>query len=219
MSRVAAFTLVELLITLAIAALILGLASQLIHGTNRLSQLSVAQSTGIEHVQQAANVVADDVRRAYRIAASGQPVGVDAVAPGASATAGADQLVLTARAVKDGDCDRAGIYYEYVAYAFVTRSAVTGGGEWTSVAPDPANEARRVLVQYVACTNVGTVPTTPPVGGTLRIVSDYLDTGTFAYAGVGQRRVTLTLAAGQMVLGRATTGRTITTVAVSRNIY
>lgn len=217
--RSAAFTLVELLITMAIAVLILGLASQLIHGTNRLSQLSVAQSNGIEHVQQAANVVADDVRRAYRIAASGQTVNLNAVATGAAATAGTDQLVLTARAVRNGDCHTAGIYYEYVAYFFAPRSTVTTGGEWVSVAPDPANDARRVLMQYVACTNIGTVPTTPPTGGTLRVVADYLGTGTFAYAGIGQRRVTLTLAATQTVLGKTATGSTVTTVAVSRNIY
>lgn len=210
------FTLVELLVTMAIATLLLGLATQLIQGTNRLSQSSVTTSAGLEHVQQAANIVADEVRRAYRVLAPGSSSNLGSAASGAPTTAGTGLLVLLGPAVPGAGCTTS---YELTAYYFVDRSALTSGDQWVSLPADAANDSKRVMLQYRVCTASGSFPTSAPGGGTLRVVTDYLGTGTFTYSGVNNRNVTLTLAASQTVLGKTITGATITTVALARNIY
>ncbi|THF86027.1 prepilin-type N-terminal cleavage/methylation domain-containing protein [Deinococcus sp. KSM4-11] len=219
MNRVAAFTLIELLVAMAIGVLILGLVFALVQSTSHVTQQSVSTSAGIEHLQQTSNVVADDVRRAYTLLPPGQaaPVGTDAT--GAPAVAGPDLLALVVPADPGGSCTTA---FEYIVYYVVLRSSVTSGSVWSTLPTDPANADKRVLMQYRACTPGGTLPSAAPAGGLVRVVADLLGTATFdtccETAVDHARQVTLTLAAAQTIGNQTVTSRTITTVAVSRNV-
>ncbi|WP_309571200.1 prepilin-type N-terminal cleavage/methylation domain-containing protein [Deinococcus sp.] len=213
------FTLIELLVTMVIGILILGLVFALVQSTSHVTQQSVSTSAGIEHLQQTSNVVADDVRRAYSLLPPGNAAPVSAAATGAPELAGPDLLALVAPADPGGTCATA---FEYVVYYVVPRSSVTGGSVWASLPTDTANNDKRVLMQYRACTPGSAIPTAAPAGGIVRVVADLLGTATFdtccETAADHARQVTVTLAAAQTIGGNTVTSRTITTVAVSRNV-
>lgn len=219
MKRTTAFTLIELLITMVIGVLILGVVFAIVQSASRVTLQSVSTSAGIEHLQQTSNVVADDVRRAYKLLPSGQAAPVSAAATGAPGLAGPDLLALVVPADRGGTCKTA---FEYLVYYLVPRRAVSSGSVWATLRPDPANDDKRVLMQYRACTPRGVLPSAAPAGGIVRVVADLLGTATFdtccETAADHARQVTVTLSAAQTIGGRTVASRTITTVAVSRNV-
>ncbi|ACO45087.1 prepilin-type N-terminal cleavage/methylation domain-containing protein [Deinococcus deserti] len=224
------FTLLELLIVMGLGTLILVVASQLLMSTNKVSTSSVAMSSGVNHVQQGANVVADDVRRALNIVAPGQTPYLSTLAVGAPTggspavtPTGADVLALyTAKSVGTR-CTGPAENYEYVVYYFTARSNATSGSEWSTVAPDARNTGQKVLMQFSACVTVLDPASAVTSQEMLRVVSDYLGAGSFAYPGISTtgkyRRVVLSLTPKQNVLGQAVTASPITTVATARNIH
>ncbi|THF88380.1 prepilin-type N-terminal cleavage/methylation domain-containing protein [Deinococcus sp. KSM4-11] len=227
--RANGFTLVELLIVSVLATLILLVASQFLQSTNKVSTASVTTSGGINHVQQGANVVADDVRRALYIVAPGATPYLSTLAVGAPTTgspavtkAGADVLALYAGKSVGTRCTGATENYEYVVYYLTTRSNVTTGSEWSTVATDGLNTNQKVLMQFSACVNVLDPAAAVTTQETLRVVSDYLGAGSFTYTAsstMKYRRVTLTLTPQQNIVGQTVAANPVTTIATARNIY
>lgn len=221
MNRSHGFTLVELLVALVIGVFILILASQLLQGTNRVSTSSVAMSGGLNHVQQAANIIADDVRRSQFIVASGATPYIGTGAAGAPTQAGASLLAMYTGAIDTSRCFPT-TPFEYTVYYVVPRSSVTTGSEWTTVASDSANTTQKVLMQFSACATFPDPSKAVLSDEQVRVISDYLGTATFAYkaSATGKpRQITLSLTATQVILGKTSTGRAIDTVATSRNIF
>lgn len=218
---VSGFSLVELLITMAIAVLILLVSTQFLHSTNSVSSNSVSRSAGINHVQQAANIVADDVRRALFIVAPATAPYLGTAVTGAPTTTGTSMLALYTGKTTGSRCSTD---YEYNVYYFVARSAASAStvSEWSSVTPDPANTAQKVLMQFSACVTFPDPTKAVPSDELVRVITDYIGVGSFDYTPsvTGKfRRVTLNLTATQVVLGATTTGAPIVTVATARNIF
>ncbi|GHF48681.1 prepilin-type N-terminal cleavage/methylation domain-containing protein [Deinococcus metalli] len=227
--KASGFTLIELLIVAVLATMILLVASQLLLNTNKISTSSVATSGGINHVQQGANVLADDVRRALYIVAPGATPYLSTVAVGvptsgspAVTKAGADVLAMyTAKSVGTR-CTASGEDYEYVVYYLATRSSATSGSEWSTVPADQLNASQKVLMQFSACVNVLDPATAVTSKERLRVVSDYLGAGSFVYkasATLKYRQVTISLTPSQNIPGKTVTAGAIVTIATARNIY
>ncbi|THF71653.1 prepilin-type N-terminal cleavage/methylation domain-containing protein [Deinococcus sp. Arct2-2] len=214
MNGKAGFTLVELLIAMALSLVVFGIASQLMQSSSQFSQLSIANSSGIRDAQMAANVIADDVRRAVSIGNPGTLIDLGSAATGAPGAIGNNLLVLTSSAVVGGRCTTP---FEFTAYYFVLRSALASADEWTRPVSDANNGSQRVLVQYSACADK-TDTTATLTNGQVRLTTDFLGQGSFTYAGLNSRRVTLNLQAAKSIRGRTVSGAPIALTVFARNI-
>lgn len=162
-SPTAGFTLLELLVAMAVATVISLAAFQLMTSSQQVTDLTVNQSARIEDLQSVAALVADDVRQTHVISDS-----LD-VPLWTGILGGVQSLTLTLKVP--------GCVVSQVAYVTVPRANLTGVGvsEWLRVATDAANNTQRALIRATRCDLVIN----------RRLVGDYLEVADFRIGMMG----------------------------------
>lgn len=212
MRREAGFTLLEVLVALAVSSVLLVGAVRYFGTTVPMAANTAVRADGVRELQNVANVVADDVRKATQIWSSRATFDMDTtLAPGAPTVSG--QLV--AMISPPTTCTSVANAYDFVAYYFAPRSSVVGQGEWISPEPDAANTDTVVLMQYRACARENTTGGWDLTNDVVRFVADYLGSGSFGYA--DDNRVDITLSGRRTLRGRTFTTPAVTLSAFARN--
>lgn len=209
-----------MLVAIAIGAIIIIVSSQFMSTSNTVSSTSVTTSASVRSVQQTEDLIADDVRKATGILPAGTAVSI-AGTIGAPSTTGSSMLAMVVPTTSFcGSFQK----FEYVLYYFTDRSNIsvandTSATEWTYLYRDTTNDTKKVLVQLRADTcnfkPAGATLTSTPV---LRLIADYISTGSFTLSSTGGRQVLISMQTTQTVQGKSIIGPLVTTTAISRNM-
>lgn len=211
MTRSGGFTLLEVLVALAVASMLLLGAVNYFGTTVPVVANTAVRAEEVRELQNVANVVADDVRKATQIWSSRASFDMDTtLAPGAPTASG--QLVAMISPATT--CASVANAYDFVAYYFAPRSSVVGRGEWISPEPDTANASTVVLMQYRACARE-TASGWELTNDVVRFVADYLGSGSFGYA--DDNRVDISMSGRRTLRGRTFTTPAVTLSAYARN--
>ncbi|WP_027482322.1 prepilin-type N-terminal cleavage/methylation domain-containing protein [Deinococcus pimensis] len=176
------FTLLELLVSMAIFSIIGLVLVQIFSSSGRLAKQATVYSGNLQDLQAAANIVADDVRRATDIRDEGETHPFASIAPGIPTNTGQYLLLTATPKPSESDCTTAYVlngYYLTARKNFTTPSSIvtdylllTSGGT--------ANDDNYVLMKLEGCASKSST-TWVYSDVRLRFVADNLTPATFTY--------------------------------------
>lgn len=207
------FTLLEVLVSIAIAGILLTTLMSFMSSTNDTAAQTAQASTALRELQNGGAILADDVRLARLIYPAARSITLDSAYPATVTNPATGTNIwetqptgtFFAMILPSGAGNCSGTTSEFVAYYLIRRSSLTNLPltDWGNPGPDPANDDKFVLMRYGTCLSSAPASTaslpTSVSGGEGRLVVDYVGT---AGMNITPSQVTATLVGLRTVKGR-----------------
>lgn len=204
------FTLLEVLVAIALAGVLLGTLMNFLTSTNNAAAQAAQAAQALREIQMGGAILADDVRLARVIYPAAQFLTLNSAYPATvrnpetgtnvwetKSTGSFVAMVLPSDAGQP--CATTGL--EFVAYYLIPRVNLTSLPltDWGNPGPDPANDDTNVLMRYSTCVSTVAPLPTNLSGGEGRLVIDYLES---AGMNITSSQVTATMVGTRTVGGR-----------------